>query len=254
MPTLSWWSSRTGWPVRLAGSRPRTAHRRGSRHVGPPLQWFAWVRGYPPRRSVTLLYMNLLLAATHCHVGCGRDDAERALSRAEGRRCWPVPTRGTRSRFDDPPVPAIRMSDGPAGVRGTSWTGAASASFPCGAALGATWDPALVGEVGRALGPRGPLQERPGAARPDRQPAPHPDRRSQLRVLQRGPRAHGRAGRRLHRGRAVRAGRRVHQALRRQRHRVRADDDLLGDRRADAARAVPRCRSRLPSSGPACGP
>ena len=56
------------------------------------------------------------------------------------------------AEFDEPPVPAIRMSDGPAGVRGTSWTGAASASFPCGAALGATWDRALVEQVGRALG------------------------------------------------------------------------------------------------------
>ncbi|MET0457622.1 MAG: glycoside hydrolase family 3 N-terminal domain-containing protein, partial [Ilumatobacteraceae bacterium] len=54
--------------------------------------------------------------------------------------------------FDDPEVPAIRMSDGPAGVRGTSWSGAASASFPCGTALGAMWDPALVEQVGRALG------------------------------------------------------------------------------------------------------
>lgn len=54
--------------------------------------------------------------------------------------------------FDDPVVPAIRMSDGPAGVRGTSWTGPASASFPCGSALGATWDPALIEEVGRAIG------------------------------------------------------------------------------------------------------
>jgi beta-glucosidase len=54
--------------------------------------------------------------------------------------------------FDDPPVAAIRTSDGPAGVRGTSWTGPASASFPCGAALGATWDPDLVAEVGRAIG------------------------------------------------------------------------------------------------------
>ena len=44
------------------------------------------------------------------------------------------------------------MSDGPAGVRGTSWSGPPSASFPCGAALGATWDPDLVAEVGRALG------------------------------------------------------------------------------------------------------
>jgi beta-glucosidase len=54
--------------------------------------------------------------------------------------------------FDEPRVPAIRMSDGPAGVRGTSFTGPASASFPCGTALGATWDPDLVEEIGRALG------------------------------------------------------------------------------------------------------
>ncbi len=54
--------------------------------------------------------------------------------------------------FADPPVPALRMSDGPAGVRGPSWSGPPSASFPCGSALGATWDPALVYEVGRALG------------------------------------------------------------------------------------------------------
>ena len=54
--------------------------------------------------------------------------------------------------FEQPPVPAIRMSDGPAGVRGTAWAGPASASFPCGAALGATWDPALIEEVGQALG------------------------------------------------------------------------------------------------------
>ena len=37
-------------------------------------------------------------------------------------------------------------------VRGTTWTGPASASFPCGTALGATWDPELVEQVGRALG------------------------------------------------------------------------------------------------------
>ena len=54
--------------------------------------------------------------------------------------------------FDEPPVPAIRTSDGPAGVRGTSFVGPASASFPCAAALGATWDPDLLWEVGRAIG------------------------------------------------------------------------------------------------------
>lgn len=49
-------------------------------------------------------------------------------------------------------VPQLRCSDGPAGVRGTSWNGPPSASFPCGTALGATFDPDLVEEVGRALG------------------------------------------------------------------------------------------------------
>ncbi len=51
-----------------------------------------------------------------------------------------------------PGVPPLRCSDGPAGVRGTSWTGPFSASFPCGTALGATFDRALVTEVGEALG------------------------------------------------------------------------------------------------------
>jgi len=54
--------------------------------------------------------------------------------------------------FEDPPVAPIRVSDGPAGVRGTSWSGARSASFPCATALGATWDPALIEQIGRALG------------------------------------------------------------------------------------------------------
>ncbi len=51
-----------------------------------------------------------------------------------------------------PGMPRLRTSDGPAGVRGTQWRGPASASFPCGTALGASFDPALVEEVGAALG------------------------------------------------------------------------------------------------------
>ncbi|NBU95176.1 MAG: beta-glucosidase, partial [Actinobacteria bacterium] len=49
-------------------------------------------------------------------------------------------------------IPAIRMSDGPAGVRGTDWNGPRSASFPCGTALAASFDPSLIHEVGVALG------------------------------------------------------------------------------------------------------
>src|SRR6202012_6212140 len=47
----------------------------------------------------------------------------------------------------------LAMSDGPAGVRGIVMDERApSSSLPCPSALGATWDPALVAEVGAALG------------------------------------------------------------------------------------------------------
>ena len=49
-------------------------------------------------------------------------------------------------------IPSLRVSDGPAGVRGTTFTGHTSASFPCPTALGATFDTALVEEMARALG------------------------------------------------------------------------------------------------------
>jgi beta-glucosidase len=49
-------------------------------------------------------------------------------------------------------VPAIRVTDGPVGARGQSFTGATAALFPCGSALGATFDPVLVGRIGAALG------------------------------------------------------------------------------------------------------
>lgn len=47
----------------------------------------------------------------------------------------------------------VVMSDGPAGVRGTVWDERATAvSFPCGVALGATFDHDLAVRLGRALG------------------------------------------------------------------------------------------------------
>jgi beta-glucosidase len=49
-------------------------------------------------------------------------------------------------------VPALKVTDGPAGARGERWTGRASASFPCGTALGATWNPDLVRIVGERIG------------------------------------------------------------------------------------------------------
>jgi beta-glucosidase len=49
-------------------------------------------------------------------------------------------------------IPALKVTDGPAGARGERWTGRAAASFPCGTALGATWNPQLVRTVGERIG------------------------------------------------------------------------------------------------------
>lgn len=49
-------------------------------------------------------------------------------------------------------VGTLRVTDGPNGARGTAFRGGpSSACFPCGSALGATWNAALVERVGGAL-------------------------------------------------------------------------------------------------------
>ena len=71
------------------------------------------------------------------------DDQElvRPLS---GSDWWNVPASGD--------VPALRVTDGPSGARGQRFAGGPpSVCFPCGAALGATWDVELVERVGAAL-------------------------------------------------------------------------------------------------------
>ncbi|GAO15607.1 uncharacterized protein UV8b_04781 [Ustilaginoidea virens] len=50
-------------------------------------------------------------------------------------------------------IPSLRMSDGPNGVRGTRFfNGVPSACFPCGTALGSTFNQALLEEAGRKMG------------------------------------------------------------------------------------------------------
>ena len=50
-------------------------------------------------------------------------------------------------------IPSMRVSDGPAGARGTLIEGGpASVNVPCGTSLAATWDPPLVEEIGHLLG------------------------------------------------------------------------------------------------------
>ena len=72
------------------------------------------------------------------------DELERWVPALAGSDIW------HSTAVDD--LVSFRMSDGPAGVRGTDWAGPASASFPCGASLGATFDPDLVRQIGEALG------------------------------------------------------------------------------------------------------
>ncbi|KAK5045721.1 hypothetical protein LTR84_009090 [Exophiala bonariae] len=50
-------------------------------------------------------------------------------------------------------IPALRMSDGPNGIRGSRlFNGVPAACFPCGTALGATWDTALLRTAGEMMG------------------------------------------------------------------------------------------------------
>lgn len=49
-------------------------------------------------------------------------------------------------------IPKMRVSDGPAGVRGSRFDGPKSMNVPCGTAIAAMWNPALVRELGELLG------------------------------------------------------------------------------------------------------
>ena len=63
-----------------------------------------------------------------------------------GRTMW------TTWPIDRLEIPRLRVSDGPAGVRGSRFDGPASLNVPCGTALAATWDPALIRGIGELLG------------------------------------------------------------------------------------------------------
>ena len=158
-------------------------------------------------------------------------DADELVRPLSGSDWWNVPPSGE--------VPGFRVSDGPSGVRGQRFAGGPpSVSFPCGAALGATWDVELVARVGRGAGRGGAGQGRPRAARAHREPAAHAARRPPLRVLLRGPGPHRRAGGGLRRGPAGRGGRRVREAPGGQRPGARPLRGVVRARRAHAARGV----------------
>ncbi len=71
---------------------------------------------------------------------------DEKISLLAGRDMWhtvPVERLG---------IPSLKVTDGPNGARGAGGSlGLTSACFPCGSALGATWNPELVARVGQAL-------------------------------------------------------------------------------------------------------
>src|SRR5690606_11829298 len=71
------------------------------------------------------------------------DDKLALIGGADAWRTNPVPRLG---------IPPIKVTDGPHGARGGTFGEKRAASFPCGTALGATWNPDLVREVGAAIG------------------------------------------------------------------------------------------------------
>jgi beta-glucosidase len=72
---------------------------------------------------------------------------EEKVSLLAGEDMWNVPEVARLG------IGKLKMSDGPIGARGAQFVGGPpSACFPCGIALGATWDTALAEELGSALG------------------------------------------------------------------------------------------------------
>ena len=88
----------------------------------------------------------------------GRDETESEIDRLIG--AMTLDEKASLTAGADmwylPPVerlgiPALKVSDGPSGVRGDSLIGRRSLSLPCGTAVGSTWNPELVRELGAVL-------------------------------------------------------------------------------------------------------
>ncbi len=71
---------------------------------------------------------------------------EEKVALLSGQDAWSLPGLPAHG------IPSLVMSDGPAGIRGSSFQSGTARSFPCETALAATWDPDVVAEIGRALG------------------------------------------------------------------------------------------------------
>ena len=139
-------------------------------------------------------------------------------------------------------IPPIRVTDGPNGARGSGLLGAGdvtAACLPCGSALGATWDPTIVEEVGSVIGREARTKSCRFLLAPTINLHRSPLGGRNFECYSEDPLLSGQDRRRVRAGRPV-PGRGGHrEALRGQRRRVRAQHDELRRRRALAARALP---------------
>ncbi|KAE8420932.1 putative beta-glucosidase precursor [Aspergillus pseudocaelatus] len=72
---------------------------------------------------------------------------EEKVSLLAGKNMWET------ANVDRLGIPSLKMTDGPAGARGSKWTyGSLTTFIPCGISLAATFDPELVQKVGSVLG------------------------------------------------------------------------------------------------------
>ena len=157
-------------------------------------------------------------------------------------------------------IGALKLSDGPAGVRGDGLLGAGTptACLPCGASLGATWDPDLLEELGALAGDEAAAKGVHVLLAPTVNLHRSPVRGPQLRVLLRGSAAVGPPRRRVRAGRPVAGRGRGDQALHGQRLRARAPHHRRPRRRANPARdgaaTLQGGRCRRPAHGASWGP
>ena len=140
----------------------------------------------------------------------------------------------------------LRVTDGPNGARGGGSLvgGVKSASFPVGIALGATWNPDLVREIGGALAEEAKSKGAHVLLGPTINIHRSVTNGRNFECYSEDPVLTAALGGRLRRGAAGRRRRRHAQAFHRQRERDPAHHDQLGDRRArPCARSICR-RSR----------
>ena len=122
-------------------------------------------------------------------------------------------------------IPKVHVTDGPNGARGNTLPGmggAPSACIPCGSALGATWDPALVETLGALVGREARDRGCRGLLAPTVNLHRSPLAGRNFECYSEDPLLSGRLAAGYVARRPVRRGLRHRQALRRQRRRVRA--------------------------------